>query len=156
MVEPESHSIVASDMTLALLLNSERFSRLVQQKSLDQNQLGASEVLNGLMKQVFEGKPKNEYHNEIQQTVKSNLLKHLMNLSVAKGGYTQVRALAMSSLNEIKSVLSSVPQKGVNKVYNDYYLKQIEDFLVKPETFKTIPSPKIPDGSPIGSFRCGF
>lgn len=151
-----SAASTASDMTLALLLNSQRFSRLVQQRSLDKNQLGASEVLNRLIKQVFETTPKNEYHNEIQQTVKSNLLKHLMNLSVYKEAYPQVRGLAMNSLYEIKSLLRSTQQKGVTKIYNTYYIKQIEDFLAKPEAFKVIPSPKIPDGSPIGSLRCGF
>jgi len=37
-----------------------------------------------------------------------------------------------------------------------YYLKLINEFLTKPENFKILASPKIPDGSPIGSFKCEF
>ncbi|MHA7058882.1 zinc-dependent metalloprotease [Aquimarina sp. M1] len=146
----------ASDMSLSLLLHPERFSRLIQQKSLNSSQLGAAEVLEALINIVFETKTKNNYHNEIQQTVKSNALKHLMNLANNRNTYTQVQALAYNSLNQIKLLLNSEKQKGIYKAYNDYYIKQIQDFMKKPEDFKLIPSPKIPDGSPIGSFRCGF
>jgi len=31
---------------------------------------------------------------------------------------------------------------------------RIDQFMDEPEKFKVIPSPKIPDGSPIGSFQC--
>lgn len=151
-----SATSTASDMSLSLLLHPERISRLVQQSSLDPKQLGASEVLDKLIKVVFETKPKNNYYNEIQHTVKSNTLKHLMNLSVSSNSYPQVRALAYASLNKVRYLLNAEKRKGSNTVYNDYYLKQIQDFMTKPEKFKIVPSPKIPDGSPIGSFRCEF
>ncbi|WP_299220383.1 zinc-dependent metalloprotease [uncultured Aquimarina sp.] len=151
-----SAASTASDMSLSLLLHPERVSRLVQQSSLDPKQLGASEVLDKLIKVVFEAKPKNSYHNEIQHTVKSNTLKYLMNLSVNGNSYPQVRALAYASLNNVRYLLSADKRKDSNTVYNDYYLKQIQDFMTKPERFKIVPSPKIPDGSPIGSFRCEF
>ncbi len=148
-----SAAATASDMSLSLILHPERISRLVQQSSLDPSQLGASEVLDELIKTVFEVNPKNNYYNEIQQAVKSNTLKHLMNLSNDKNGYPQVRALAYASLKKIKSLLTS---NKLNDVYYDYYLQQIQYFMNKPEKFKVIPSPKIPDGSPIGSFTCEF
>ncbi|WP_299251909.1 zinc-dependent metalloprotease [uncultured Aquimarina sp.] len=151
-----SATSTASDMSLSLLLHPERISRLVQQSSLDPKQLGASEVLDRLIKVVFESKPKNNYHNEIQHTVKSNTLKHLMNLGVNSNSYSQVRALAYASLNNVKNLLNTEKAKDSNTVYNDYYLKQIQDFMTNPEKFKIVPSPKIPDGSPIGSFRCEF
>ncbi|MFD2564725.1 zinc-dependent metalloprotease [Aquimarina rubra] len=151
-----SAASTASDMSLTLLLHPERVSRLIQQNSLDPEQLGATEVLDELIKVVFKTKSKNNYHNEIQETVKSNTLKHLMNLANNKSAYSQVQALAYGYLNQITVMLTSEKVKGVNKIYNDYYIKQIQDFMKKPEDFKPIPSPKIPDGSPIGSFRCEF
>ncbi|WP_298540746.1 zinc-dependent metalloprotease [uncultured Aquimarina sp.] len=151
-----SAASTASDMSLSLLLHPERISRLVQQSSLDPKQLNASKVLDKLIKVVFETTPKNNYHNEVQHTIKSNTLKHLMNLSVNDNSYPQVRALGYASLNKVRSLLSAEKRKNSNTVYNDYYLKQIQDFMTKPEKFKIVSSPKIPDGSPIGSFRCDF
>ena len=151
-----SAAATASDMTLSLLLHPERFSRLIQQKSIDSKQLGASEVLDDLIKVVFQTKSQNNYHTEIQHMVKNNTLKYLMSLSTNTTTYPQVRALANAYLKKIKSLLTSGKNKTSNTVYDDYYVKRIEDFMKAPEKLEIVPSPKIPDGSPIGSFRCGF
>ncbi len=146
----------ASDMSLSLLLHPERASRLVQQKSLDNNQLGLDETLDELIKHVFNSKNNADYHKEIGHMIKSNVIKHLMSLSKNEKAYTQVNAIAYYRIKKLNDLLKSKRADGLDKVYNDYYLKQINDFIEKPEKFKVIPSPKIPDGSPIGSYRCEF
>ncbi|WP_103068018.1 zinc-dependent metalloprotease [Aquimarina sediminis] len=144
----------ASDMSLSLLLHPERASRLVQQKSRDQNQLGLIEMLDQLIEFSFETKAKNSYHVEIQQMVKTSVLKHLMNLSKNKRAYPQVNAIAYAKLNELIQLLKTKPSTVTEGIYNKYNLNEIMRFIDKPEKFKTLPSPKIPDGSPIGSYRC--
>ncbi len=151
-----SVAATASDMSLTLLLHPERTSRLVQQKSLNQNQLGLVDTLDELIKLSFETQSKNSYYKEIQHTVKANVLKHLMNLSKDKRAYPQVNAISYAKINALVPFLKRKTGDPLDKVYNDYYLKQISDFLEKPSTFKALPSPKIPDGSPIGSYRCKF
>ncbi|SEM14330.1 protein of unknown function [Aquimarina amphilecti] len=151
-----SAASTASDMSLSLLLHPERVSRLVQQSSLNSKQIGGEEMLNRVVNTVFLTKSKNDYHNEIQQIVKSNVLKHLMNLTNNNNTYPQAKALAFGALKKVRSILNTEKQKGVNQTYNDYYIKQIDDFISRPEEFKVLPSPKIPDGSPIGSFQCSF
>ncbi|WP_106794125.1 zinc-dependent metalloprotease [Aquimarina sp. Aq78] len=146
----------ASDMSLSLLLHPERASRLIQQKSLDQNQLGLVETLNQLLKFSFETKAKNKYHKEIQHTVKTNVLKHLMNLSKNTQAYSQVNAIAYAKIKGLIPLLKNKAGDVTDKMYNEYYLNQINKFIEKPGDFKALPSPKIPDGSPIGSFSCGF
>ena len=44
----------------------------------------------------------------------------------------------------------------IEKPYQMYYLDMINQFEKYPEKFKLEASPKIPDGSPIGSDACGF
>ncbi|TSE09035.1 zinc-dependent metalloprotease [Aquimarina algiphila] len=146
----------ASDMSLSLLLHPERTSRLVQQKSLDQDQLGLSETLDQLIALSFKTKVKNSYHKEIQEVIKANVLKHLMNLSVDKKAYTQVNAIAYGKLIDLTILLKNTPANSTYKVYDSYYLNQINRFLQNPEKFKVLPSPKIPDGSPIGSYKCSI
>ncbi len=151
-----SVAATASDMSLSLLLHPERTSRLVQQKSLDQKQLGLLETLDELIKLSFMTKSKDRYSKEIQHTVRANVLKHLMNLSSDTRAYPQVNAIAYGKIVDLKSLLKSKTDDAADTMYNEYYLNQINRFLEKPSTFKALPSPKIPDGSPIGSFRCGF
>lgn len=146
----------ASDMSLSLLLHPERASRLVQQKSLDPNQLGLSDMLDQLIETTFSAKTSNTYHKEIEHIVKSNVLKHIKSLCVNKKAYPQVNAIAYAKLKKIASMLSSKSKSDLEATYNSYFLVQINNFLNKPETFKIVPSPKIPDGSPIGSHQCGF
>jgi len=150
-----SAASTASNMSLLLLLHPERMSRLIQQKSLDPSQLGASEVISELIKKVFETNVKNDYHREIQQMVMNNTLEHLMSLYIDNSAYPQVQAIALASLRKIEALLSQ-KNKAAEEFYNNYYLKKIQDFMSKPEKFKAMPTPKIPDGSPIGSFRCEF
>ncbi len=152
-----SAASTASEMTLNLLLHPERVSRLVQQKSLDQNQLGLSETLDELIKASFGKKTENTYETEIMYTVNANVLKHIMNLAITEKVYPQVNAIAFAKINSLIPLLKKNAGNVNETMYNTYYLNQINTFLEKPENFKVLPaSPKIPDGSPIGSFRCDF
>ncbi len=151
-----SAASTASDMSLALLLHPERTSRLVQQKSMNKSQLGLSETLDQLIELTFNSKTNTKYHKEIQHTVMANVIKHLMSLSKNKNAYTQVNAIAYSKIIDLTAMLNSKKNEATDYIYNQHYIRQIRDFLNKPENFKVLPSPKIPDGSPIGSFGCDF
>ncbi len=151
-----SVAATASDMSLSLLLHPNRVSRLVYQKSLNKNQLGLSEMLDELISFSFNTNYKNDYHNEVGHVVRSNVLKHLMNLSKSRYTYSQVNAIAHAKIKRLVTLLEKNQGEIINKIDSMYYLKLINEFLTKPENFKILASPKIPDGSPIGSFKCEF
>ncbi|QKX06352.1 DUF5117 domain-containing protein [Aquimarina sp. TRL1] len=154
--DPISVAETASDMSLSLLLHPQRASRLVLQKGMDSSQLGLSEVMDELIAEVFKKKQKDGYYQEIQEVVKRNLLKYLKNLSVHKEVYPQVNAIAQAKLISIMDMLKKSTAQGAQRMYDQYYEKQIRDFMKKPEGFKVISAPKIPDGSPIGSDSCMY
>lgn len=139
----------ASDMSLGLLLNSERANRLIQQKSLDKSNLGLEEVLQELVKNTFGKTHKSDYLTQVQSSINFNVLKHVMNLSASDNSIPQVKALANAILRELKNSFSKT-----NSAIAKEMLYRIDQFMEKPEKFKVIPSPSIPDGSPIGSFQC--
>lgn len=151
-----SSAATASEMSISLLLHPERASRLVQQKSIDPDQLGFSEMLDELVNFTFDTKTDNTYYQEIQHVVRANVLKYLMKLSKDKKAYTQVNAIAYSKIRALSKKLQTQKADELSSMYNAYFVKQINDFFAKPESFKIVPSPKIPDGSPIGSFMCSF
>ena len=137
----------ASDMTLLFLLHPERASRLIQQKAIDENNLGLEEVINELISTTINNKHKDAYLSEAQTTINFRVLFHIMNLAGHNEVYPQVNAIASQKLKELSFQLAK--DSGSNAIYAEM-IKRIKEFNEHPELFKVIPSPKIPDGSPIG------
>ncbi|AWX45949.1 hypothetical protein HME9304_02981 [Flagellimonas maritima] len=136
----------SADMTLGLLLHPERASRLVQQKSLDKNQVGLAQVFTALGKTTIENSHKDSYLNEVQQTINFRVLFHIMNLAAHKDVHPQVNAIANAFLKKLKTALNNTG----DDVIASEMVRRIDAFLKAPASFKVIPAPKIPDGSPIG------
>jgi len=143
----------ASDMTLGLLLHPERANRLLQQKGLDNNQLSLDEVLQTLIDATFINNHKDGYLSEVQQMVNVNVLKHIMNLAINDKAFFQVNAMANDAINTISEL---VTDKNSTLKYANQYRLIIRQFKANPEKFKVLASPKIPDGSPIGTDMCTY
>ncbi|MDT0644464.1 zinc-dependent metalloprotease [Zunongwangia sp. F363] len=138
----------ASDMTLGLLLHPERAARLIQQKSLEKEQLGLEEVIDRLISETIKTSKKDTYLQEVQNTVGYNVLQHLMNLAVHKDATPQVKAIANAQIDEVQQWLRKQDEPMFTQMS-----REIKEFREDPSEFKAIPNaPKIPDGSPIGSF----
>lgn len=136
----------ASDMTLGLLLHPERASRLIQQKSLDTQQIGLEYVLSQLVENTIEKTLKDPYFNEVQKSINYRVLFHIMNLAAHKGVHPQVNAIANHKLKSIKTAL----QSSKNNVDAMEMIRRVDYFYSEPDKFKVIEVSKIPDGSPIG------
>jgi hypothetical protein len=138
----------ASDMTFELLLNPQRSNRLVQQKSLDEKALGLEEVLQKTSTTVFSSGEKDAYHIEVKNTIQFVYLQRLMNLALHQQSIPPTKALANKTIEDIAATLST------SNTFDKQLLREIKQFSTKPENFKQMPTPTIPDGSPIGSFEC--
>lgn len=139
----------AADFTLKFLLNPQRASRLVQQKSIDPSALGLKEVLDELVENTISKSHKNSYYTQIQQNINYRVLYYIMNLAVNKNVHPQVNAIANQAITEI-----GVKAMSKSDLSKTEMLRRIIQFKEHPELFSPISSPKIPDGSPIGS--CGL
>ncbi|NND62089.1 MAG: DUF5117 domain-containing protein [Flavobacteriaceae bacterium] len=139
----------ASDLTLNLLLHCERANRLIQQKALEPFNLGLDDVLEELTKSTFNGDAKSEYHNEIQRIVQFRTLQHLMKLALNKNAFPQVKGIVNETINEIE-----VKLRKNSDTFSKEMVRNITSYKDDPEEFITIWAPKIPDGSPIGSYQC--
>ena len=127
-----------------------RANRLIQQKSLDSNQLSLEEVLTTVVDNSFAVEHKDAYLNEIQQIVNVNVLKYIMNLAVTDRAHFQVNAVAHKAIMDIaRSSLNT-------DAYSMQYVRLLKQFNDEPEEFKISPAPTIPDGSPIGTDMCSY
>ncbi|MDX1470683.1 MAG: zinc-dependent metalloprotease [Flavobacteriaceae bacterium] len=151
--DPLSAAATASEMTLELLLNPARANRLVQQKSLDQNQLGLAEVLRTLIDNSFGKKQSDTYLNEVQQMINVNVLNQIMKLAVDDNAFMQVQAISQAAIEDIERRVNA---NFTENSYSRYYKGLIDRFKDKPEEFKIESSPRMPDGSPIGSDICNY
>ena len=139
----------ASDMTLGLLLHPERANRLVQQKALDSRNIGLDEVLSELIKTTFESRVKAGYEEEVYRTVQYTTLQHLMRLGVHGNSLPQTKGIINGKIDELQRALA-----GNSDSFSKELGREIANYKKQPEKFKAKPTPKIPDGSPIGSYQC--
>jgi hypothetical protein len=152
--DPFSAANTASDMTLKFLLHPQRANRLVLQKSLDKNQLSLVDVIDELIETSFGKENDDSYLLEMQQQVNANVLKYLMNLATNNESYFETKAIANMEIAKIRS--DYLASKKSNNAYAMQYERLIMEFIAHPEKFKLASSPKIPDGSPIGSDVCNY
>ncbi len=139
----------AAKMTLDLLLHPERLNRLAQQKAVDGQNLGVSEVVSALLETTLNTKAKGSYEEAVSQMIQTETLHALMNASLNP----KVRATAKGALLKgIDAFKTRFEKEGSDFAYT--LLKEIEQFEDDPKEFKTMEAPKIPDGSPIGSYQC--
>ncbi|WP_445756358.1 zinc-dependent metalloprotease [Polaribacter sp.] len=152
-VEFDAFSAVetSSEMTLELLLHPQRVSRLIAHKSLDDSQLGFEELLDELIAISFKKTYKDSYYQELQNIINMAVLKQLFYLSSNKNQYPQVNAIVDFKLKEIKLYLKDGKSKGLQKMYDKAMIEMMSSFQKNPTSFKRQNSPKIPDGSPIGT-----
>jgi len=148
--DPYGVAETAASATLGLLLHHERANRLVQQKSLDDDQLGFEDVVESLLEKTIKSKAGKGYQGTIQELVNWQVLQHLMQLASHKGSYPQVTETVLFEMMRLKTYLG----EGSRATDPTFILmkKEVEKFIGKPKGYETqVEAPKIPDGSPIGT-----
>ena len=157
--DPISAASTSSDMTLSLLLNHERLNRVNLQSSMKTG-ISVNKIFESLFKMLNDNLRLGEknYAAIVKDVVAENILKHFMNISVNDKYVSNVQANADYYLNEfyfnLQGKINKRNLKSRDKYYINYLLKIIQDFKKSPEKFQLKNAPKIPDGSPIGSYKC--
>lgn len=151
-----SPAATASDMTLSFLFHPERAERLIQQKSLNNKQLDFMEMAEMILEKSLYRSYSNAYERELGHAVNMNVLKHLMNLAKHPNSSSAVKAQSQYVLHTLSQKIANKKYKESEKAYQYYYLETLDQFKKYPEKFKPMASPKIPDGSPIGTDNCHY
>ena len=156
----------ATNLTLKMLFNPERASRLITLKARDKNnQPGLTYVMNEIINKTIlkEMTDNNDYlnlsnvENEISKMVNHSVLNHLFMLANSKITHQEVNARTFSDIKNLKKTLET---KDSEEHHYHYLLDKIEKFLSGEINVQYPNELKPPDGSPIGSygdlvFSCG-
>ena len=146
----------ATELVMQLLFHPERASRMIQQKAFSKNQLGLDELIDAVINSTFKVKYVDSYDNEIQQSINNVALQELLKLASNKKASFQAKSIALYKINMLKDWLKNNKSEWLNPMYRSGYIAVIDNYLKNPAQFEEDKSPKIPDGSPIGSIRCDF
>ena len=139
-----------SDALIGMLLHPERANRLITQYGFNSNQLSLKEVLDRLVNAHFKLNPRNTHDRQLNEIVKANILKHLMNLGQRSGSNSITKALVYEQLDSLDKWLAGHSEAR----FSSYHRMQIQKYFDNPEDFILNEPDRLPDGSPIGSFSC--
>ena len=148
----------ATTLTLKMLLNPERASRLLTLKARDTyQQPGFTNVLNQIINETIlkERMYKNEnlvlssVEIEISKMVNHSVLNHIFMLANNQKTHEEVNARVYSAL---KSLRKELDKKDPDQYHHHYLSDKIDKFLSGEIEVQYPEELKAPDGSPIGSY----
>ena len=155
----------ATNLTLKMLLNPERASRLLTLKARDLNQPGFGYILRQIIDETIlneritkdQSGSGSNVEIEIAKMVNHTVLNHLFILANSKKTHEEVNARTHAMLKTLKKLLD---KKQSDNYHYSYLSGKIEKFLSGEVEIEYPDELKPPDGSPIGSyenllFSCG-
>ncbi|MGI8544167.1 MAG: zinc-dependent metalloprotease [Aridibacter sp.] len=151
--DPIGAAEIATDMTIGGLLEPNRAARLITFNARDKNNPHFQGIVDALLKATWKMPvSNNNYHAEIQRTIQSLTVTHLMNLAANEDAQMQVRAVANESLRQLAADMKKAVVKGNTATHYKMTIDNIERFLDRPamprKQTEILPEPP---GDPIGS-----
>jgi hypothetical protein len=156
--DPFTAAVTAADIAFGFMFQPERIGRVVQQKWMDDQQLGLDELLDKTSDYLFSRQHASPYHQSIQEMIGTRYLSYVYALSVNESVFPQVRMMAQEHL---ANLAKSWTNKKVPERAKSLYLAHIKSLASGSATGAVPELPAVPDGPPIGSddqnfLNCGF
>jgi len=156
--DPFTAAVTAADIAFGFMFQPERIGRVVQQKWMDDQQLGLDELLDKTSDYLFSRQHASAYHQSIQEMIGTRYLSYVYALSVHESVFPQVRLMAQDHLAKLSK--SWVNKKNPESVHS-LYLNHLKSLGSSASAGAVSELPALPDGPPIGSddqnfLNCGF
>ena len=148
--DPLAAPEAAAGLTLQMLFNGERISRLVTQSSLDPAQLNLEEMLEQMLATTwYKADPVDGYQAEVKRLTDKLLLQKLIDLSNNQDVTSQARAIAGLKLSQLKTRLTptaSNPKVAAHQLFAQEQIRRADNNIadLRPTNSQTPP-----DGMPI-------
>jgi hypothetical protein len=158
--DPEGAVESAANLTLELLFEPTRATRLVQYKDRQSDEpggnagLGLDDVIEGTLKATWYAPRRQSLEGLTQFTVEDATLDHLLALGASTEASPEATAQAQAEVQKLKTWLkqqtasTTLPQD--TKAHDQAAETKIESFEKDPTKFKAPPALEAPPGQPIG------
>jgi hypothetical protein len=151
--DPVAAAESAADLTLAVLLDPARASRLIEYHMRVPNSLSLRGVLEAVSAAVAE-RPEGGHSmsSEVERAVEFRALEAMLALAVNQAASSQARAIARSHVADVlKQLTSAAPlEDTAEAIHRQALIDRINEFEHDPAKFAPAPPVEAPPGMPIG------
>lgn len=148
----------AAALTLEVLLEPSRASRLIASNARQATMPGFSELTDDLLRATWFASHQSGADGEIQRQTNSLVLDRLMMLAMNTSADSQVRAIALDAINQLDNWLAPRTTSENDASWRAQYgfaRFRIEQMRNDPSSVEQIEPVTIPPGEPIGSTDLG-
>lgn len=151
--DPVAPGETIASAVMSHIFNSQRATRLVQQKAMDSGQMGLLDVVNKISQEISGFSSGNAYHEELKRVTEKQLVHALMNLYNSNSASSQARAEAGLALRNMIENIGSNMNRGnsAEQAHKFYLANMITRFFEDPGDLQIQNALTPPDGSPIGT-----
>ncbi len=151
----------AAEMTFVVVLEPGRAARLVEQHARNPAQPGLDEVIERMLDATWRRNSGGDYAGEVQRTVDTSALAHLIDLLARPAATAQTKAIVALSLKNLGAWLEKngasetlpLPQRA----HDLQGARTIADYFAAPKDYTPLKIPEPPPGMPIGDLLdCDF
>ena len=143
--DPVAAAQSAADLTLALIFEPARAARLVEYHAREATAPSLDDVVDATLAATWNAPHQSGLALEVQQTVQTETLEHLLALGANATTSAEVRAIVRARAAKLKDELASSQEP--NRIAA---VARIDEFLKNPAAFKPAPPAEAPPGMPIG------
>jgi hypothetical protein len=140
----------AANLTLQLLLNPERASRLVEYSARDKENLSLADVIDALFDTTWKSSRMNGLQRETQAVVEDAVVESLLGLAANKTASPEAAAAARAKAVELRAWLASASGEPGQAAHRAAAVARIDAFAKDPAKFAPATPPAAPPGQPIG------
>ncbi len=149
--DPLAAAQASADFTISFLLHPERASRLVELGARG-NSLSLQDVMRELIDKTWKGRREKGLQGIVQQQTEQVVLTHLLQLAHNENAAFQARAVAATTLEELKNFIKRKHIAGRNDDYQAHLTFAMERLnQPNPQELKPTKALDLPPGAPIGS-----
>ncbi len=149
--DPNGAAEAATEITLGLLFNPQRASRLVEYHARDAQNPGLEEVIEAALTATWKAPQVKGLQGETQRITETALVEHLLGLAADNTASTEARAQARDEVAPLRTFIAGVlPTTIEQRAQQTATLARIDLFLKEPEKFTPAPPAPVPPGQPIG------
>jgi hypothetical protein len=145
--DPVAAAESAADLTLALLFDPQRASRLVEYHARDAANPGLEEVISGVLKATWQAPRASGLAGEVQSAVENATLERLLGLAASNDALPEARATARLAVMRLRTQLTASTDRQADRAAA---LARIAEFERDPVKFVPAPPVVAPPGMPIG------
>jgi hypothetical protein len=146
--DPGGATAAAANITLSLLFDPQRASRLVEYHARDARNPALAQVIQAVVSSTWKATPASGLAASTQAVTQAAVVEALLGLAANKEASAEARAIAREQAVALHQFLSQAGSK--DRAIATAAVARIDQFLKDPDKFQPAAAPPVPPGQPIG------